>query len=160
MKRHLVFVVTLSAAAGCCGLASGSGWVFRPSYYSHDPASAERVVQYEAPRKALAPNDPTYAQSGYRQHRASVQVGGSYDHLHIVETWGAGESIRPYGEWEFPYRAGATPYGPWGNPSGPWTTPFGSWDNPYGLGKLPYPPWPYPGPGPYPGPYSSPPAGF
>jgi hypothetical protein len=55
-----------------------------------------------------------------------------------VQTWGQGTAIRPYGEWEYPYRAGATPYGPWGNPQGPWTLPFDSWQNPYGLNRGPY----------------------
>jgi hypothetical protein len=129
-------------------------WVFRPSRYTHDPSTGDRVAQYAEPPAAPVRDDPTYEQSAYRHTRSNFQIGGTYDNLHIVETWGRGESIRPYGEWEFPYREGATPYGPWGNPSGPWTTPFGSWVNPYGLGKLPTPPWspwaPPPGPTPLP----------
>lgn len=97
--------------------------------------------------------DPTYMQSGYRHYRSSIRVGGSADHVHVVQTWGLGELIRPYGEWLYPFRAGATPFGPWGNPQGPWTTPFGSWINPYGLGQLPNPPWFFP---PYPVPYPVP----
>lgn len=149
MKRHLAFVLTLPLLAAAWP-ASAESWIFRPSTYSHNPATGERIVQYRPERPAYARVDPTYMESGYRhEHIGFVGADGSYDHTHVVQTWGAGELIRPYGEWLYPYRAGATPYGPWGNPQGPWTTPFQSWVNPYGLGKLPNPPWGY-GPSPYP----------
>lgn len=142
MRRHLLipaatvalFVVVASAKAN---------WIFYPSHYSHDPATGQRVVQYARAETPLATIDPTYQQSVYRHNRSSLRIGNSADHLHVVETWGKGESIRPYGEWLYPFREGATPYGPWGNPQGPWTDPFGAWVNPYGLGRLRHPPWPY-----------------
>jgi hypothetical protein len=120
--------------AGECG----SSWIFRASYYSHDTSTGQRVNQYAREQAAYVRTDPTYQESVFRYNRSGPQVGGNFDFTHTVETWGQGESIRPYGEWLFPYRAGATPYGPWGNPQGPWTTPFGAWVNPYGLGRLPY----------------------
>jgi hypothetical protein len=140
-----------SDATFLCATSEGSdSWQFRPSYYSHDPNSGERVAQYQPLPNVYRPEDPTYMVSGYR-HNQTIMRGadGSADWMHVVETWG--NPVRPYGEWEFPYRAGATPYGPWGNPQGPWTMPFDSWVNPYGLGQLPNPPW-----GPYYQPYNSP----
>jgi hypothetical protein len=124
--------------------SAGASWAFAPSYFSHDPASGERVVQYSPGVAPPAPYAPDYQQSGYR-HKQTVlrKADGSIDRRHVVETWGGGEYIRPYEEWERPFREGATPFGPWGNPQGPWTTPFGSWVNPYGLGQLPSPPWPH-----------------
>ena len=139
MRRHLVLAVILMAAGSAYAAATES-WVFRASYYSHDPATGNRVNQFAAEKPAYVRTDPTYQESVYRQSRTGFEVRGSYDYMHTVETWGQGENIRPYGEWLYPYRAGATPYGPWGNPQGPWTTPFGSWVNPYGLGRLPNPP--------------------
>ena len=150
MTRHLRLVFLALAALAVARPAAADGWIFRPSTYSHDEAG-NRVAQYQPERPAFFRFDDTYMESGYRHSHISIPGGdGSYDHLHVVQTWGLGEFIRPYGEWEYPYRAGATPYGPWGNPSGPWTLPFDSWQNPYGLGKLPwggyspyYPPrWP------------------
>jgi hypothetical protein len=156
MTRHLGLLFALALAAlTCTRPAAADGWLFRPSTFSHD-ADGNRVAQYQPERPTFFRFDDTYMESGYRHSHISIPGGdGSYDHLHVVQTWGLGESIRPYGEWLYPYRAGATPYGPWGNPSGPWTLPFDSWQNPYGLGKLPwggYSPY-YPHGGGMPAPY-------
>jgi len=169
MKRHLLLLSVASVAGLLAGAALAGEWAFRRSYYSHDAATGQRVTQHSPGTTPYATPEPNYKQSAYRHQRIRQGgPGGSVDNIHIVETWGEGEFIRPYGEWEFPYRAGATPYGPWGNPQGPWTTPFGSWVNPYGLGQLPHPPWPHwpgygypsyaypPVPTPYPGPHPAP----
>lgn len=147
MRRHLA----LAVAAAAIGLvtarpAQAESWIFLRSSFTHDPATGDRVAQFAPEKTPYARTDATYLQSAYRHQRSSIRAGSSADHTHIVQTWGAGDRIRPYGEWQRPYREGATPYGPWGNPSGPWTTPFESWSNPYGLGRLPYyywPPWPH-----------------
>jgi hypothetical protein len=144
----------------CAAPEEDHPWIFRPSYYSHDPYDGKRVAQYEPLPRVYGPNDPSYMRSGYRHEQLMFRgADGTADRLHVVETWGLGDRIRPYGEWLYPYRAGATPYGPWGNPQGPWTLPFESWVNPYGLGQLPNPPWGpyyppyYPQYQPYPNPY-------
>lgn len=137
MRRHLALVV-VAASALVAGRQADAGWMFLPSYYSHDPNTGARVAQYAPKETAFAREDPSYQQSGYRHNQTTIRgPGGSADRLHVVETWGEGEAIRPYGEWQRPFRAGATPYGPWGNPQGPWTLPFGAWENPYGLGRIP-----------------------
>lgn len=156
MRRQLALWIAPAAVLFCAAAAEGS-WIFRPSYYTHDPATGQRVAKFAGGEIPVAMADPSYRQSGYRHIRSSLRgADGTADRLHVVETWGAGESIRPYGEWQRPFRAGATPYGPWGNPQGPWTDPFGSWVNPYGLGRLPYGPYyaePYYGGRGYPGRY-------
>ena len=142
MRRHLALVVAVSAVGlAVIGRAQADSWIFRRSSFTHDPVTGDRVVQFARPRPLRPPGDGTYRQSAYRHHRSTIRAGSSADHTHVVQTWGEGERIRPYGEWQRPFREGATPYGPWGNPSGPWTTPYGSWGNPYGLGKLPNPYW-------------------
>ncbi len=118
----------------------GESWIFQPSYFSHQE-NGERVAQYAPPIPPVAPYAPNYVVSGYRHSKSTIRSAESYDHLHIVKTWGLGAYIRPYEEWEFPFREGATPFGPWGNPQGPWTLPFQSWINPFALGRLPNPPW-------------------
>ena len=158
MRRHLVLAIALAAIALTLTLpANAESWLFRPSTFSHDPVTGDRLNQYARKEPALANTDRTYQQSGYQHMRFGLHAGGSADRLHIVQTWGAGEAIRPYGEWQYPFRAGATPYGPWGNSQGPWTMPYDSWVNPYGQwNRYPYPSWgsrrggSYP-PGQYPG---------
>ena len=134
MKPCRAFFFVLSSFVLSAAQASDVSWVFRPGYYTHSPVTGERVAQYEPERPSIVPTDPTYEESGYRH--TVIQSGN--DRLNLVQTWGAGTAIRPYGEWEYPYRAGATPFGPWGNPQGPWTLPFGAWQNPYALNRLPY----------------------
>ena len=149
MKQHLAILIVSTLVLTTLAAEGRAGWMFIPSKYSHDPYTGRRVNQYAPKRPAYANVDPNYMRSGYSHKRTTLRgADGSVDRMHLVETWGAGESIRPYGEWQRPYRAGATPYGPWGNPSGPWTSPFGSWGNPYGLGRLPhYSGYPYRGGG-------------
>jgi len=134
---------SIAVVLGCVSPACAS-WTFSQSYFSHAP-TGERVTQYAEPAPAYARVGENYLQSGYRHNEIVVGRGAEADHIHVVETWGDGQWIRPYGEWQFPYRAGATPYGPWGNPQGPWTTPFDSWRNPFGAGRqfpfLQVPPW-------------------
>ena len=171
MKRHLILPLVVSAIAAATAIPSEvaakevDSWIFRRSTYSHDPITGRRVSQYAPPKTPFARNDSTYRESGYRHIRSSLRgPDGSADRTHVVQTWGAGESIRPYGEWQRPFRNGATPYGPWGNPQGPWTTPFDSWNNPYGQwNRYPYGyryPYPHYGSGsvtvPYATPYGSP----
>ncbi|GAB6186020.1 hypothetical protein JCM17478_15220 [Thermopirellula anaerolimosa] len=140
-KKWLCLAVTIGLwASAPDSPAPAQSWIFQPSYYSHSP-QGERVAQFQPENSIASPVAPNYVVSGYRHTRSTIRGAESYDHLHVVRTWGLGEFLRPYEEWEFPFRAGATPYGPWGNPQGPWTLPFDSWRNPFGLGRLPNLPW-------------------
>jgi hypothetical protein len=134
MNRRRIWTASILGTLLATSAAPAS-WVFRPSYYSHDSQTGERVAQYAQPEPSYSRvGSEGYLQSGYRHNHTTLWAGlGGADNVHVVETWGEGDRIRPYGEWLFPYRAGATPYGPWGNPQGPWTLPFDSWSNPYGL---------------------------
>jgi len=138
-----IFLLLLLAGGAATARAD---WIFLPSTYSHDRESGERVDQYTPPPPAYAQWDGTYQQSGFCYSHRAIQVGNSEDHVHIVETWGQGQNIRPYGEWERPYRPGATPYS--AMPYGPMSYGYGGYGG-YGYGG-------YGGMGPG-GAYSSPP---
>jgi hypothetical protein len=131
MRQHLFFLSVLSAAftinSASIALA-GDSWMFRPSYFTHSPVTGERVDQYRPEDPAIVVTDPNYQESGFRYREYDFSSAGGLDRLHVVQTWGQGASIRPYGEWEYPYRPGATPYGPW-------MAPYGAWGNPYGQGR-------------------------
>jgi hypothetical protein len=163
MRRHLVLAAAVTAAL--CGprTSQADSWIFRPSYYTHDLATGQRVAQFAPVVTPQVAIDPTYQRSGYSHSESTLRVGDSADHTHIVETWGQGASVRPYGEWLYPYRPGATPYNSGWAPREPWTNPPGAMVNPYGASPTPYAPGmvqPYaqPNPGPYaqpnPGPYA------
>jgi len=157
MIRHLVLTTAGAAAVMLFCSAAEADWFFQPSKYSHDPYTGEPVEQFAMKVQPYAREVPNYVESGYRHTQSKIRgADGSADRTHVVQTWGAGEFIRPYGEWLRPFRAGATPYGPWGNPQGPWTLPFDSWINPYGqwnrgpwwggVGPVPHPGGPMGGP--------------
>ena len=133
MRRHLPLVALLLAVAPAGAMAEEASWIFRPATYSHSPSTGKRIAQYQPEEPAVLHCDPSYQESGYRHEVITIGHGEGADHLNYIQTWGLGVGIRPYGEWEYPFRAGATPLGPWGNPQGPWTLPFDSWQNPYGL---------------------------
>jgi hypothetical protein len=132
MRRHHAIFFVLGILLAPAAQASDVSWIFLPGYYTHSPITGERVSQYQPEKPSLVPIDPTYQESGYRHQ--TYQIGT--DNLNFVQTWGAGTGIRPYGEWERPFRPGATPYGPWwGYAQGPWTTPYwppnGGYRSPY-----------------------------
>jgi hypothetical protein len=141
MRRHLVLATAVTIALCGSRTTQADSWIFCPSYYTHDPATGERVAQFAPGVTPSVAIDPTYQRSGYVHNETTLQVGESADHTHIVETWGQGASIRPYGEWLYPYRPGATPYNPGGPARGPWNNLPGAMANPYGVGPTPYAPY-------------------
>ena len=111
MRRHLGWMVALLAAAHLGAASAEAGWIFRRSSFTHHPATGERVAQFAPKQTPYARNDLTFQQSVFRHHRSTIRVGESADRMHIVESWGGGDRIRPYGEWERPFRA--TDMGTW-----------------------------------------------
>src|SRR5688572_9941570 len=115
--HHLCFLAAALAAGGLfCTAASAADWITAPSYYTHDPTTAERVAQYSPIGPFYYYARPDYMKSGYRHLRSTIDAGNSSDSLHIVEEWG--RPVRPYEEWRFPYRPYSVPYGAWAPPFG------------------------------------------
>ena len=134
MKSHLRLLGILAAILlASVTMARADSWIFQPSYFSHSPDTGERVAQYAQPAPSYKVAGENYLQSGYRHNMIDIPGLGGGDHMHVVETWGLGDQIRPYGEWLRPFRPGATPYGPWGYP-GPMGYPQGRG----GFGPAPY----------------------
>ncbi len=106
----------------------GGEWVASRSTYSHHPQTGQRIGQYSPIGPVIATPDPHVAQNGYRHIQNVIRPrsgGDSADYLHVVEQWGP-VPVRPYGEWQFPYRPYSVPY-PWWGPPPPVViiTPFG-----------------------------------
>lgn len=115
--------------------APASDWMLYPSYYTHDPATGQRVAQYAAKTPAMVRSYPGAMQSGYRHTQSTLRVGPQADYLHVVQEWG--RPVRPYGEWQFPYRPYSVPYWQWGSPWAGAVIAPGWWGypmpNPYGV---------------------------
>ncbi|MHC2066962.1 hypothetical protein ACYFX5_05795 [Bremerella sp. T1] len=131
--RGLLSLLTVVVSAD---IVSANDWLLAPSFYSHNPETGQRAVQYSQPDPAYVYENPSYMKSGYHHRRSTIRNGdGSLDQFHVVEEWG--RPVRPYGEWERPFRPYSVPYQLWGPPYG-------------GLGPI-YQNYPYPYPAPYPG---------
>jgi hypothetical protein len=134
MKTYRLLLAMLVGCAGAWISPATSGaaeWLTAPSYYTHDPNTAERVNQYSQVGPFYYYQRGDYMQSGYRHNRSTFQFGGSADNLHIVEQWGA--PVIPYEQWRFPYRPYGSPYPAWGPPyGGLGGVGFGGFIPPYG----------------------------
>lgn len=100
------------------GQVPAADWVAARARYSHHPQTGERVAQFAPIEPVYAAPDPYVAQNGYRHIQSVIRApgsGDSADYLHVVEQWGP-MPVRPYGEWQFPYRPYSVPYPLWGPP--------------------------------------------
>ena len=86
-RLSCLFLVSVLLASGASA-ARAESWIFRRSYYSHDPATHIQLgVQ---PR-----GGPYYARpfgasvnTGYRHLHSTIRVGGqTRDHVHVYESW-------------------------------------------------------------------------
>jgi hypothetical protein len=132
--RPLAWLCFLTAAIAA-SRAQAIDWLTAPSYYTHDPLTAQRVAQYSEVGPFYYYHRPDFVRSGYRHYRSSIQAGGSADNLHIVEEWG--RPVIPYEAWRFPYRPYGVPYDLWGPAYPPYGLPgfFGGF--PPATGALP-----------------------
>ncbi len=111
--RYIQLAVLLLALTN---VLSGSDWLTLPSTYTHDAARGKRVSQFTAIENPTTTTVPNFRTSGYTHTRSRLGFGGSIDNYHRVEEWG--EPVRPYGEWQRPFRPGSVPYSLWGPPFG------------------------------------------
>jgi hypothetical protein len=112
--KQTVFALAWAGILLTAAIAVAGDWITAPSYYTHDPQTGGRVRQYSPIGPFYIHPRADYQQSGYRHTRSSIRVGGSADDLHVVEEWG--RPVRPYGEWQFPFRPYSVPYQLWGPP--------------------------------------------
>ena len=134
MRLHHAIFFVLSGLLAPVAQASDVSWIFRPGYYTHSPATGQRVAQYEPERPSIVPTDPTYQESGYRHQtcaswhrlaepRADLGRGHSNPAL-----WRVGVSLSRRGNavWSL------------GQSTRPLDAAFDSWQNSYGMNRQPY----------------------
>jgi hypothetical protein len=128
MLRQVAAFLILTLVVGSTA-ARAADWVAAPSTYTHDPRTAERVNQYTPIGPVYAFPDP-HVQSGYRHVQSVIRAGDAADYLHVVEQWGQ-NPVRPYEEWQYPFRPYSVPYDLWGPPAylgypySPYPFPYG-----------------------------------
>lgn len=87
MKR--LILALLLAAAALSSPAQAGGWIFGPSYYSHQPATGVRVgprPKRSAPRYTRPSGE--YVRTGYtRTYSAIRHRGRTLDEVHVIESW-------------------------------------------------------------------------
>ncbi len=109
--RYFIFLFVLALAVPC----AAADWITAPGEFTHDPQNGQRVQQYTPIGPVYSNNTrANYVASGFRYTQDNLQIGRSFDRLHLTEEWG--NPVRPYGEWQFPFRPYSVPYAAWGAP--------------------------------------------
>lgn len=111
-ERPHAFAMTVACFLFPIGAANAADWIAAPSFYTHSPKTGERIDQFQPTPLVAAPPEDPYARGVYRHYRSSIRLPGYVDHLHVVDR--SGFNVRPYGEWQYPYRPYSVPYGLWG----------------------------------------------
>lgn len=85
----LLPVRSAQADAPCANCPAGStSWVFRPSYYSHDPASTVRIGRQYSHGPVFYRPQGEYIKSGYNYIRSGIQVGGqTFEQVNQWDSW-------------------------------------------------------------------------
>ena len=88
MNSHLAKLIAVAALWALPQLASADSWIFRSSYYSHDPVEKVRIGrQYAAGPVFTRPNG-SYVTGGWRWQHAPITIGGQmYDNYNYFESW-------------------------------------------------------------------------
>ncbi len=75
-------------AAQTISVQAADSWLFRQSYYSHNPVTQVRVGPQVSTGPIYTRPQGAYINSGYRNMRSTIQVGGQvYDFLNVWESW-------------------------------------------------------------------------
>jgi hypothetical protein len=89
MKPHLLTLVALAAIGAVPQLASADSWLFRPSYYSHDPTTNVRIGRQYSVGPVFTRPMGGYVSGGWRWQHGQIVVGGQmYDNYNYIESWG------------------------------------------------------------------------
>jgi hypothetical protein len=68
--------------------AGGNSWIFRPSYYSHNPARPVEIGRRYAGGPAFTRPTGDYYQVGTRYLNSTINVGPyTWDNVRVIESW-------------------------------------------------------------------------
>jgi hypothetical protein len=88
MKPHLLTLAALAAIGTTPQLASAESWLFRPSYYSHDPTTSVRIGRQYSVGPVFTRPTGGYVSGGWRWQNNRITIGGQiYDNYNYFESW-------------------------------------------------------------------------
>jgi hypothetical protein len=88
MKPHLLKLIAITAIWAVPQFASAGSWIFRPSYYSHDPVTNVRVGRQYSKGPVFTRPSGSYVSGGWRWQHAPITIGGQmYDNYNYFESW-------------------------------------------------------------------------
>lgn len=89
MKSHLLKCIALLAMLAVSQLASADSWIFRRSYYSHDPVTDVRIGRQYSQGPVFSRPTGGYYSGGWRWQNAPIIISGQmYDNYNYFESWG------------------------------------------------------------------------
>lgn len=89
-KSHCIrFVLGTLVCLMLIGSSAQAGsWVFRRSYYTHDPVTPVRIGKAAVNGPHFSRPQGAYFSGGYRWNRSQINISGhAYDHVNIFESW-------------------------------------------------------------------------
>jgi hypothetical protein len=83
-----IFVAAVLAVLAGATPAGAASWIFKPSYYSHEPATPIQIGRQSAGGPVFTRPWGEYVRSGYRHVQSTIGPSGAgYDHTHVFESW-------------------------------------------------------------------------
>lgn len=87
LARCLLPALLAAAFIAAPSAQGGDSWIFRPSYYSHDPAQEVEIAPRPSTRLYYSRPYGAYIRWGFQHTHTGPTVRSSYDHYHFYESW-------------------------------------------------------------------------
>lgn len=89
MKRSLVAAfAALCLSTSLAQAGGGSSWLFKPSYYSHNPVRPVEIGRRSAGGPVFTRPTGDYYQVGVRYLNSTIRVGPyTWDSVRVMESW-------------------------------------------------------------------------
>jgi hypothetical protein len=88
LKSCLVLAPMLVFLLAASSICQAESWVFRQSYYSHDPVTEVRIGRQFSTGPVYTRPQGEYIKTGLRNLRSTIVTQGqTYDNLNVYESW-------------------------------------------------------------------------
>jgi hypothetical protein len=88
MKKCIIATLLAAGFWAIATSAEAGNWMFRRSYYSHDPVQPVVISPYPVTGPVYTRPQGEYVRGGYRHLHGAIHIGGNtYDHYHMWDSW-------------------------------------------------------------------------